>query len=313
MHIWYDTLQYGILPDLFTLNIMDDDINLPGSKQQNQIFRTTRLMRKRNKTWTGKNHVDIWSKITVNETNEAGKARFLRGASEHPTRPMMGGNANYQKFRINKITHPDCGLKQNTYNVFKDQDNDDGEEIWFTVQLGNRLRDRPEMEYDELGFIVCSPGWVDMMEIHDADPLNARGCGISTVLTELCFIDSKLNYLYHPKTGRESNAILKLKNFPYQLRDVVNNCENLVALRMAATPPKGAYAYFSAAKRLKYNQLLVQTKDGHFHKFWTKDASKQYDMATGNINLEEETCEGCEGNVCKAYEQLWYFCKDKKT
>ena len=300
----------------FSNSAMDDggDITLPGSKQQNQISETSRFLRKGDTIWNEKKRVEkIWPQISGNETIDTGNAPFLRRSSEHPTRPMIGGNANYQKFRINKVTHPDCRLTQNTYNVFKDQDNEN-EEIWFTVQLGNRIRksDNPEMEYDELGFINCSPGWVEMVEIHDDEPLNARGCGISTVLTELCFIDPQLNYLYHPRTGKESNAIKELKEFPDQLRDVVNNCEKVVALRMAATPPKGAYAYFSAAKRWQYNQMLVQTKDGHFHKFWTKDASKKYDKTTGNIGLGEESCnEGCEGKVCKAYEQLWYFCKDK--
>ena len=241
---------------------------------------------------------------------------MLRRLAEHPTGPMTSGLANYQKFKINKASRPGCQLSTSTYNVFKDRYESD--DIWYTAHLGNRLRPNkdPEMEHDELGYINCSPGWIEMVEIHDDEgALNARKCGISTVLTELCFIDPEINYLYHPRTNKESNAVKKLKEYPDEFKQVQENCKKLVGMRMAATPKEGAYAYFSAAERWNYGQLLVQindSKDVHFHIFLTKDAKNKYDKETGHIDLRGESCsKSCQGKMCKAYEEIWYFCKDK--
>ena len=44
----------------------------------------------------------------------------------------------------------------------------------------------------------------------------------------------------------------------------------------------------------------------------TKDAKNQYDRNTGHIRLKGESCnKSCQGSMCKAYEEIWYFCKDK--
>ena len=251
---------------------------------------------------------------TIISIFSAGARSMLRRLAEHPTAPMTSGPGNYQKFRINKVSHPGCKLAANAYNVFKDRY--DSDDIWYTAHLGNRLRPNndPEMEHDELGYANCSPGWIEMVEIHDDEgPTNARKCGISTVLTELCFIDPEINYLYHPRRKVESNAIKKLKPYPDELSQIKDNCKHLVGLRMAATNKEGAYAYFSAAERMNYDMIVVQIKEGketHFHKFFTKDAKSQYDKNTGHIDMRGEFChKSCQGTMCKAYEQIWYFCK----
>ena len=156
------------------------------------------------------------------------------------------------------------------------------------------------------------------MDINDGsyDTLNSRGCGISTVLSELCFIDPDINYIYHPKTRKLNWSLRLLKKFPDQQKDLEENCKTLMTLRMAANPKTGAYAYFSAARRWNYRQMLIKVDTGlngqpvHFHRFMTADAQKRYDKETGNIRIDEHCTDACEGNMCKGVTQMWYFCKD---
>ena len=156
------------------------------------------------------------------------------------------------------------------------------------------------------------------MDINDGsyDTLNARGCGISTVLSELCFIDPDINYIYHPKTRKLNWSLRLLKKFPDQAKDLEENCKTLMTLRMAANPKTGAYAYFTAARRWNYRQMLIKVDTGlndkpvHFHRFMTADAQKRYDKETGNIRIDEYCTDACEGNMCKGVTQMWYFCKD---
>ena len=146
--------------------------------------------------------------------------------------------------------------------------------------------------------------------------LNARGCGISTVLAALCFIDPDITYLYRYKMP-EQKSIQILKKFPNVLKDVEENCKHLISLKMTASPKTGAYAYFSAAERYGYRLLLVHKErdwnnpgNTHIHRFWTKDARKQYDIETGSIKLVESCDDGCAGERCKALGEFWFFCKD---
>ena len=86
---------------------------------------------------------------------------------------------------------------------------------------------------------------------------------------------------------------------------------------MTANPKTGSYAYFSAAERYGYRLLLVHKErdwnnpgNTHIHRFWTKDARKQYDIETGSIKLVESCDDGCAGEMCKASGEFWFFCKD---
>ena len=178
----------------------------------------------------------------------------------------------------------------------------------------------PEVGHNELGSIQCKNGWIDMIEVMDEEPLNARGCGISSVLLELCMIDPEVNFLYHPFQRYPSEAIKKLERFPDVLQDIVEYCKCLIGLRNTANPKSAAFGYFEVANSRGYRRMMVQsfsrqgqdpnTPPTHIHKYWTEDAQKKFDKRTGNIRLDESCDQGCQGKTCKAWEEIWYFCKD---
>ena len=54
----------------------------------------------------------------------------------------------------------------------------------------------------QLGHITCDKGWIDFVRVNDGEEpgeLDARNCGISSVLTALCMVDPELNTL--PRTA----------------------------------------------------------------------------------------------------------------
>ena len=177
------------------------------------------------------------------------------------------------------------------------------------LQIGSRSRP----DRGVLGSCTCHHGYMELVDINKGDfgSLNARSCGISTVLAELCFLDPNINFVNRPgKKNTDQMYHKMLKKYPDELQDVEENCKNLIALTMTANPLTGAYGYFSAAKRTGYRQFLVESEaETHLHRYWTEDAETRYDSATGNIRLDEH-CEGCAGNTCRGYGQKWYFCKD---
>ena len=264
----------------------------------------------------------------------------------HPSGPMTSGDGNYKTFRIDKAKHPACAVSQNTYKVYKDEKGRPGDvefmaqvilvdfdtysmnqreiqhefcnllfKVHFSllfVQINSRSR--PDENPGVLGSVSCHDGYMELMHLNDGMfglSLNARSCGISTVLAELCFLDPNINFLNHPtKKNNKQKSIRMLQKYPNELQDVEENCKNLIALTMTSSPFTGAYGYFSAAKRTGYRQFLVESEaESHLHRYWTEDAEKRYDSATGNIRLDEH-CEGCAGNTCRGYGQKWYFCKD---
>ena len=259
----------------------------------------------------------------------------------HPSGPMTSGDGNYKTFRIDKVKYPTCAVPQATYKVYKDQksspsdvefmaqviivdsniysiDKNEILSLLFKIFLRSFVqinsRSRPDENPGVLGSVSCHDGYMELMHLNDGMfglSINARGCGISTVLAELCFLDPNINFVNHPtKKNNKQKSIRMLQKYPNELNDVIENCKNLIALTMTASPFTGAYGYFSAAKRTGYRQFLVESEaESHMHRYWTEDAESRYDSATGNIRLDEH-CEGCAGNTCRGYGQKWYFCKD---
>ena len=99
---------------------------------------------------------------------------------------------------------------------------------------------------------------------------------------------------------------------------IKENCKQFVGLVNAADPKSGAFAYFSAAIRENYGDMMVQQRqrkrqnDGHarrpklqdFSIYETQNAKKYYNPDTGMIGK----C-GCNDYVCDAHNAVWFFCK----
>ena len=148
--------------------------------------------------------------------------------------------------------------------------------------------------------------------------VDAQGCGIGIVLTELCLVDQEI---YTKDNRNKAENLLRAAGTTLH-----EPCKKLVGLTMAADPPKG-HVYFSAAMRNGYDRLLIDQTCGKMketkkydqyknatitHYTWDKQvkfndyeaalARQKYDIVTAEIH-------DCVGyGKCQAYMRNWYFC-----
>ena len=170
-----------------------------------------------------------------------------------------------------------------------------------------------EQRYEnQIAIIRCSPGWIHQLIVFQNAmlreengttgqyfevPVNAQGCGIGVILTELCLIDQEI-YTVNER-NRADNLLTAAGTTIHQ------SCEKLVGLNMAAVPPSKGHVYFSAAMRRDYTRLLIDqtcAKEVRFNAYETALARQKYDDITGEI----EECAGY--GKCQAYRRNWYFC-----
>ena len=181
----------------------------------------------------------------------------------------------------------------------------------------------PPFRYEnQIAAIRCSKGWIHKLDVfkdaivrekhsqgqwHDVE-VNAQGCGIGVVLTELCLIDREIHTV--DGQNRAQNLLTTAGTTLHE------NCMQLVGLQMTADPPSGGYVYFSAGMRRGFTRLLIDTcggiRDEHaysipesynrFHAYQTDVARQNFDSTTGDI----EECAGY--GRCNAYRGNWYFC-----
>ena len=223
----------------------------------------------------------------------------------HPSIAMSTGSTN--SFQIDRDNQPKCRLKTEEYQVIKLHE---GKEFNFYVVTGNRFELDEEdggvfkaTKYkSQIGYATCLPGWIDLVRIDNL----ARGCGISTVLSELCMIDPQIYSI-----DNENEAIENVENSEGEQANFIahhlrNRCSHLIGLVMVADPLTGAYAYFSGAIRLKYEYMVVHLYDRkrrecthQFLSFNVKTAQTLYKEDTGKIG-------DIDGS---GYEAKWYFCK----
>ena len=164
----------------------------------------------------------------------------------------------------------------------------------------------------QVGFAKCWHGHIESIVTHN-EPLDARKCGIATVLTELCMVDPKINQRGKENLAEKQLEILE-RTGKSELRisgtlpeSVLEDCKEIVRLKMSARPMDGAFAYFSAAKNLGFDKLIVAYGTKRFAIYDTPIASQNYDAKTGHIG----SC--CENRVCTgAWNSFWIFCKMKK-
>ena len=172
---------------------------------------------------------------------------------------------------------------------------------------------------NQIAIIRCSQGWIEMLSVFENAMLreenstghwvevqvNAQGCGVGVILTELCLIDPEI-YTKNVGQSDENRAENLLDDAGTTLHQT---CTKLVGLEMAAVPPSGGHVYFSAAIRREYTRLLIDipcigTSDQH-QRFWayeTAVAREHYNVQTGAI----EECAGY--GRCNAYRRSWFFC-----
>jgi hypothetical protein len=154
----------------------------------------------------------------------------------------------------------------------------------------------------QLGYSRCSKGYIDYVRVNDgtanAGEINARDCGISTVLTALCMVDPQLNIMSRSKIDRkfrDNNRISKA---------IKKGCSKFVGLRMQADPLTGAFAYLSAATTYGYNKMWIKKDDDKtFILMETDKVWSCYDSKTGRIGGERG--EGIEG-----LDKEWWFCDE---
>ena len=255
---------------------------------------------------------DLSPNMTNRDLKMKGPSLSNRIYPIHPTVPMRSGDENRETFKINRINHPKCPLTYDLYTIVKKEYNTDSTNFYvkFKAKLGDV----------HLGYSQCRPGWIEHVWIEEgalSKVKNARECGLATVLTSLCLIDTQLNYMYHVRfsfLSTPNKAMTELSKYPGPYDDVQNYCKKLMGMDMWADPKKGAHAYFRAALRTGYRRMIIF--DGiHHHYFWVQDAMQRYISMgedSGNIGLLDGCC--CEACglpfPCEAFGKHWYFCKD---
>ena len=163
----------------------------------------------------------------------------------------------------------------------------------------------------QLAYIACTRGWIHQLTVFEkisgaeGRREDARGCGVGTILTELCLMDPEINTL---KEGSKAIRVLA-----EGVKDLVQqNCYKLVGLTMAAYPSSAAHVYFSAAINMGYDKLIVD-----FSGFDAKSGGRTikynvYDTLVAKQNYKNGNIEACCGNErCSAQLRPWIFCADE--
>ena len=228
---------------------------------------------------------------------------------EHPTAPMADGDIEI--FRINKASHQKCQMEENMYHVKKTENRQMIQE-----KLSINVRFKASIgwisgENQVIASAACSPGWINTV---DVEPF-ARGCGISTILTELCLIDPAVNALHPSAENSVSNrALSMIINYPVDANYVKYYCKAFMGMIMTSRPVSGAHGYFNAALRQGYKRMLILSRY-QLHYLWVQDAKRLYQsepsLCKGWIGNENEGCPHCNnGGAIEAWNHEWFFCKD---
>ena len=256
--------------------------------------------------------------------------------AEHPTKAMEINEVVIFRRRRKSASH--CNLNSLYFTVKKTKGEFYGRDIFMFYAIGRDVSiegsfdevveelansNRTHKYNHQIAYIKCSHGWIYQLEVFDQslgevgpfeDP---KRCGIGIVLTELCLIDPQINDL---KEGNRAFDYLEDQQTAYDF--VMKYCQKLVGLKMAAEtigpiPRSGGHTYLTAAIRMRYDRLLINTGDCDDHSYGPPDpnpvkfyepkiAKDNYVSVTGNINA----C-GRNGR-CEAYKQSWFFCSFKK-
>lgn len=222
-------------------------------------------------------------------------------------------------YSVDKKKYNNCKLDKDKYSVRKEPQGYNSWVFYATInqnfiETGSESIDKKYE--DQIGYGSCLRGWIKKIEIN-LKPINARSCGISTVLTQLCMVDPDIIAM-----GEANQALQKLQSYEPERKIFIDKCKDVVGLTMAANPKTGAYAYFSAAIETGFTKMQIQHKkgwgrfvfypekgDNEIQAFQdTRKWRDGYNKDTGNINDPSAP----EGEYKLTENDLWYFCKPKQ-
>ena len=152
--------------------------------------------------------------------------------------------------------------------------------------------DFTEKNDDQIGYAHCSKALIVNVYVEDGDngKLNARRCGIGTVLSVLCMIDEDVN----PGEGIALNVDVRFLSYGQAtIEKIKRECKKLVGLHRDAAEG-GGNIYFEAALQAGYNRMILYDTERR-ELVWpdVKKAQQCYN----------EKRFGC-------YREYWYFCKE---
>ena len=226
----------------------------------------------------------------------------------HPTNPI--GVDTRARFRIEPGKNVHWPLLPNSYNIIKRYDKSLRQFAFYAI-AGNitekdtysgRLRTRYR---NQIAYVTCKPGWIDYVWVNTG----ARKCGISTVLSELVLLDPELNIITDKNEALQKiSTVAQHDEIKMLVGEILKNYSAFVGLEMKADPLDGAHAYFSAAIRTSYTNMIVQLYDEKLKR--CGKSFRQYDIETARTKYSSRT--GRIENIAgSGYKAKWYFCKLK--
>ena len=253
----------------------------------------------------------------------------------HPQRPMALGDK--MMFNIDR-RKPRCRVFSPYFHVikrFKDVESEDEYEkrrrrrkranyeepgqdgTYFYAITGLQFKELPDTpenfysknEYEnQVGYAWCRHGWIQYIGVNP----NARGCGLGTLLSELCMIDPDLNANRHGnlvfqwlrRGGQSDEKQQALEHLQSRCHGGVIGARNVA---MSAQGRLQVGMYFSAAMEMGYQYMVVQIYNKDINQcgpnvlFYNVKVAKQiFNANTGNIG-------DVEGS---GYDARWYFCRE---
>jgi len=213
-----------------------------------------------------------------------------------------------RKFKIPRKRKPDCKLQGDEIieiSVKKTVDPDDPGDMEFVV-----------VKYEKKAFINCASGFIHYVQAAE----DTEGCGIGTILTNLCFNEDKIHNVANNKENDAINSIHKwvkecekkesCKGTDHQeelvkLEKWVNSeCSRLINLYNKADPKNRAFMYFKSAMETGYNKMFI--KKNH-DDMYPKDDCRSVEVLKDRYNGNGEMVEGdIKVNVDEKY---WFFCE----
>ena len=164
----------------------------------------------------------------------------------------------------------------------------------FDVNPNNEKHDLKKYYKNQLGFSSCSKGWIGLVEVNGPETdIDARQCGIGTVLVSLCMNDPELNMLAAAKVEWE------FKDDFHTVKAIIKGCRKFLGLMNQADPPSGARMNFKAAKTTGFNKFLIKNEKEKYVWMDTERAEKCYNDLTGEI-----------GKEISGLVNDWWFCEE---
>ena len=228
-------------------------------------------------------------------------------------------NNEIQSFIIDYDKHEKCQLvneneeKVEEYYVKKTK----WQNKWHFMASTSKEFKEVEQVHWFLGESICKNGFINNVEVaikgraplSGAGPslLNARRCGIGTILSALCMIDKDVN--------RGTGIVLDLNEHFKEselsehadvdtIKKIKEDCEKVIGLQMMAAPGAGNI-YFQAAALAGFNRMIFYDRYEKEEWIWPHVSDAQRCYNTNEL--------GCKNDYYNGIYHYWYFCKEKDT